>query len=55
MSALKIIVTVIYCIVAIAFTASVLMQEENAQVWAQLAVWLRATGARIKVVPWRES
>ena len=27
MSALKIIVTVIYCIVAIAFTASVLMQE----------------------------
>ena len=27
MSALKIIITVIYCIVAIAFTASVLMQE----------------------------
>ena len=27
MSVLKIIVTVIYCIVAIAFTASVLMQE----------------------------
>ena len=48
MSALKIIVTVIYCIVAIAFTASVLMQEENPQVWAQLAVWLRATGARIR-------
>ena len=27
MSALKIIITVIYCIIAIAFTASVLMQE----------------------------
>ena len=55
MSALKIIVTVIYCIVAIAFTASVLMQEGKSAGLGAIGVWLRATGARIKVVPWRES
>ena len=55
MSALKIIVTVIYCIVAIAFTASVLMQEGKSAGLGAIGGMLRATGARIKVVPWRES